>query len=280
MKLVAGLVVLVALSTQAQEYRTFTAADGRKLEARIIQYNGVTGKVQIERADKKKLTVGKEAFSEEDQAYILKWEATQAFLSPSKFKLDVKRVEVGTKKKTHDVDVGEEFAGGRRGGMSGVVTMATDKTTQYKYNLILENKGGSPIKNVMVEYRIFYEQEKAVPDEKANKGRDEEDPRPERYMAVNEQKVKSGNGRMKPLEPKEVRASATTAISILKRSANRPWGDLIDLKGDVSGVWFKLTMRGVDGKTHVREIASPESVMKKFPWDPPEDEDVQIQEKP
>ena len=72
-------------------------------------------------------------------------------MSPSRFELEVKRVEVDSSKKDHEVDIGEEFAGGRRGGESGVVTVAVDKTTQYKYTLIAENKGGFPLRNIMVE---------------------------------------------------------------------------------------------------------------------------------
>lgn len=279
MKRIIGITILMAIAAAAEDYRTFTAADGRTLKARVLEYNGTTDQVQIEREDGKKLTVAPAAFSEKDQKYIKSREAASAFMSASKFKLDISRDEVKNTRKDHEVDIGEEFSGGRRGGASGVVTVATDKTTQYKYKLSVENKSSVPLSNITMEYRIYYSQQKAVKDAEANEDRREDDPRPERHMAVDEDKVKDGRGRLNPVEPKETRDVATSAVTLLKRSANRQWGDMIDLKSSLSGVWIKLTMRGPDGQKLIREIASPESVMKKFPWDPPES-DEKIQQEP
>jgi hypothetical protein len=279
MKRLAGLIVLFAAAALADDYRTFTSSDGRTLKAKVIAYDSSTGKVQIEREDRKKLTVSSNAFSQKDQDYLQAWETAQVFMSPAKFKLEIEREEVKTTKKEHEVDVGEEFAGGGRrgGGESGVITVAIDKTTDYKYHLAMENKGGMPLKNIIMEYRIFYEQEKPVKDDKANKGRRENDPRPEYHVAVEQKKVKDGQSRLKPIEPKENRSVSTENVSLLKRSANRPWGDMIDLKSGLSGVWIKLTMKGPAGDKLIREIASPESVMNKFAWELP---DTQAEEAP
>lgn len=278
MRKLIGLFALIAMAAQADDsYRTFTAEDGRTLKARIIQYDSAGGKVQIEREDRKKLTVPATAFSEKDQNYIKAWEAAQAFMSTAKFKLEIEQDEVKSTKKEHNIDIGEESSGGRRGGESGVVTVAIDKNTQYRYTLAVENKSGVALKNIMLEYRIYYEQEKPVNDEKANKGRAEDDPRPERHMAVSENKVKDGRARVKTIEPKESRVIATGSATLLKRSASRPWGDKIDLKSNLSGAWIRLTMKGADGEKLVREIASPANIPKKFPWDPPDEELIQDQ---
>ena len=90
-------------------------------------------------------------------------------------------------------------------------------------------------------------------------------------MAVEQAKAKEGQSRIKPIEPKETKTFTTASVSLLKRSASRTWGDMIDLKSNLSGVWFRLTLKGPDGERLVREIASPESVSAKFPWEvPPE----------
>ncbi|VGO14214.1 hypothetical protein PDESU_02773 [Pontiella desulfatans] len=274
MKKLIGLFVFIATVALADDYRTFTSTDGRTLEAKIIRFDSATGKVMIERKDRKRITVAATAFSEQDQTYIENWNVADAFMSPSKFKLEIQREEVGSTKKEHEVDVGDEFSGGggRRGGGgdTGVIIVATDKITKYKYILSMENKSGVPLKNVIMEYRIYYEQQKAIKDEKANKGRAEDDTRPERYMAVDQQKAKEGQKRLKPLEPKKPATISTDTITLTKRSANRTWGDKIDLKAELSGAWIQLSMRGPNGEKLVRDIASPESVMKKFPWDVPE----------
>lgn len=278
MKQLIGLISMLALIAQANDgLRTFTASDGRSLEARILHYDNHSGKVQIERADKKKITVPATAFTDKDRAYIKSWYAAQMFGSTSKFKLELERDEADNSKKEHEVDFGEEFGGGRRGGPTGIQTAAIDKNTKYKFHLTLENKSDIPLKVYLMEYRIYYEQEKAVLDEKANKGRSEGDPRPERHMPLAEQKVKDGKARIGTIAPGETKTVSTGSITITKRSANRPWGKYIDLKGTVSGAWIRLTAKGPNGEKIVREISSPESIMKKFPWDVPEEEQAEEQ---
>lgn len=272
MKKLIGLFILMAMAVRADDgYRTFTAEDGRTLKARILRYDSTTGKVQIERDDRKRLTVPATAFSEKDQAYIKAWEVEQVFLSAVDFKLEIERDEVKKPKKEHEIDIDEGLSGGRRGGESGRVTVAIDQSTQYKFKLAAENKSGFPLKGITLEYRIYYDQQKPVKDEKANKSRSEDDPRPEQHMAVDQQKVKDGRARVKTIQSKESRNITVGSATLLKRSASRAWGDKIDLKSNLSGVWVKLTMKGANGKKVVREIASPESIPKKFPWDPPEE---------
>jgi hypothetical protein len=184
------------------------------------------------------------------------------------------REEVSSEKKDIEVDVGDGFGGGRRGGgESGVITIAVDKNTKYKFTLMLENKSKVELSNISLEYRIYYMQEKAVVDEKANKNRPEDSDRPDIHMAVEEEKVQDGRNRIKTLGPRQGQEISTTSVKVTKRSANRPWGENIDLKGEVHGAWIKLTFNGPDGKKLERDIAYPPSIPKKLPWDPPEEEE-------
>lgn len=269
MRILIGLLTLVAVITHAEDhYRTFTAKDGRTLNAKIIQYDAHADKLQIERQDKKKITVPSIAFSEKDQAYIKKWHIAQVFLSGTQFKIDVEREEVTSSKKEHEVDMSEGFGGSRR---SGIQTVAIDKNTQYKYTLLIDNQSDLSLQNVTMEYRIYYKQQMPVKDAKANKNRQEKDPRPEQYMAVDQDKVKDGKVRIEPIEPHSESELSTDSVTLLKRSSNRPWGDKVDLKSDLSGAWIKLTMRGPEGEILVREVASSSSIMKKFLWDAPQE---------
>jgi hypothetical protein len=265
---------MIATVSQADEFRTFTAEDGRTLKAKIISYNSASGKVTIEREDRKRIIVAATAFSKKDQTFIENWQVDEAFLSPTKLKLEIERDEVDSSKKNVEVDVGEESSGGGRrggGGMSGVVTVAVDKKTQYKYKLAMENKSGIPLDNMTMEFRIYYEQQKPEKDEKANKGRSKDETSPEKYMAVDQSKVKKGEKKIKTLAPKQSGTISTESVVLLQRSASYTWGENIDLKSDLSGVWIKLSMRGADGEMLVRDICSPESIMKKYPWDVPDE---------
>ena len=263
----------------AESLRTFTAADGRTLKARVISYDERKDRVEVQREDNRKLMVSPASFSEKDQTYIRKWYAAQIFMSSNQFKLEVKRNETGSIKKEHEVDVGEESGGGgRRGGVTGVITAAIDKRTTYKYGLTLDNKSNTQLNGMTIEYRVYYNQQKAELDEKANKGRTKDDVRPERYMAVDELKVKEARARLKSVEAKTSRTVSTTTVTLVDRSASRPWGDKIDLKSDLHGVWIRLTMKGPDGDVLTRDVASSNTIMKKFPWDVPEE--LLVQDKP
>jgi hypothetical protein len=276
MKKLIALFLFIIMSAQADEYRTFTVEDGRTLKARIIAYDATTGMVQIQRQDNNKLTVPTAAFSKKDQTYITAWQATQDFLSTSKLKLNLKRNEVKSWKKEHEADLSQIKLGKGGGKRDGIEVIATDDNTQYKYDLMIENKGSVPLKNVTVEDRVYYEQEKAVKDDDDKKRRKEsgQDDAEERvrYNAVNENKVKDGAARLKPIEPKETKTISTGSVTILKRTVDKPYQDKINLRGSLTGAWVRLTMKGPDGNTVVREIASPASIMKKYPWDQEEEQ--------
>jgi len=225
MKKLIVLFATLTLICQAEDsFREFTSQDGRKLKAKVISYDASSDKVKILREDQKTVTVNSTVFSEKDQAYIKDWSAIGIFTSTSKLKLDINRNEVKSSKKEREADLGERSGGGRRGGGdTGVQVVAVDKNTQYKFDLLLENKGGVPLKNLTMEYRIYYEQEKAVKDEKANEQRREDDRRPERYLAQAEDKVKDGKVKVGTIEPGESKEVSTGSVIIMKRSASRVW---------------------------------------------------------
>jgi uncharacterized protein YxeA len=266
---------LINLTVFADQFRTFTAQDGRTLKAKVLTYDAVSGKVQIEREDQKNLTVSSTAFSEKDQIYLSAWLAAQDFRSTSKLKLELKRNEVKSWKKEHEADLSQIKRGKGDGKRDGIEVIATDHNTQYKYDLLIENRGSVSLKNVIVEYRVYYEQEKAVKDEVDEKRRKEsgqEDAEERvRYNAVNENKVKDGAARLKPIEPKETKTISTGSVTILKRTVGKSYQDKINLKGSLAGAWVRLTMKGPDGQKIVREIARPASIMKKYPWNPEEE---------
>lgn len=270
MKIQIALALLFSVTALAQDtFRTFTVSDGRTLKAKILSYDERKEQVQIQREDKQKLTVSPTSFTEKDQTYIKKWYAAQVFMSPNLLKLELKRNESETTKKEHEVDM-SQLNSGRRGG-SGITQVAVDKRTPVKYDLTLKNASTAQLNNMMIEYRIYYDQQKPVLDEKANKNRPDDTDLPERYMAVDELKVKDGSARLKPAEPDSTRTVSTDSIILLNRAANRPYGDKITLKSNLHGVWVRLTMKGPDGEMLSRDIASSASIMKKFPWDLPEE---------
>lgn len=266
--IIAGL-AMYCVSIALAGMRTFTAADGRTLKAELVRYIEMKDIVELNREDGKKLTVSPAAFSEDDQKYIRKWYAGQVFLSESLFKLDVTRNEESKTKKNQEVDFSQTTG---PGSGRGTQLVAVDERTKYAINLTLENKSNVQLNNIMLEFRVYYDQQKAVIDEE-NQREDRPDGEPERHIAVDETKVKEGRTRLKPAEPDSERTvKPTTTVTLLKRSqSGRPYGDMINLKSDLQGAWIRLTMKDVDGKTLTRDVATSDSIMKKFPWETPEE---------
>ncbi len=272
MKKLVTLFVLIAAAVQAQDgYRTFTAGDGRTLEAKLISYDSNSGKTTIERKDRKRITVAATAFSEKDQRHIAKWAAGQIFLSESKLKLDLERDEVKSTKT--DLTINLEDYSNMRGG-SGTRNVGTDKKTQYRFLLSLSNTGGLPLERISMDYRIYYSQEKAVKDKEKSEA--QADDRPDIYEAVEQQKVREERGTIKLIEPRATKEVATKSVTVLNRTVSgRGIESRINLEGELHGVWIRLTMKGPDNEKLVREIAYPPSIPKKFPWNADEEQVVQ-----
>ncbi len=264
--------ILLGLASLASaDLRTFTALDGRTLKAQITDYNEPKGVVTIQREDGKSISVKPEAFSEKDQTYIRKWHEGQVFLSETKLQLDLKGKKGETTKQDHEVDYSEQSSG--RGSGRGTQIVAVDQRTKYDLNLTLKNISKAELKNIALEYRIFYEQQKPVLDEEANKNRptDDEDI-PDIYKAEDETKVREGKARLKPAEPGSDRTITPATFTLLKRSATgRGYGDKITLQSGFIGAWVRLTMKGADGETLTRDVYTSNTIPKKFSWETPEE---------
>lgn len=257
------ILLLTSAIAQANEFRTFTTQDGRTLKAAVTRYDTASGTLQIQREDGKKISVSVDTFSDDDKTYAAQWLAAQVFASTSQLKLDITREELKSSKTDLEIDLTDTDS--PRGG-SGIRNIGTDKNTQYRFILNMNNSSAVPLENLSMEYRLYYSQEKAELDKDASEKLPED--RPDIYKAVNEEKVKKSSGELKPLEAKGEKQVATKPVTLLKRTVNnRDYEDKINLKSDLHGIWIKVTMRGPDGERIVREIAYPPSIPGKFDWD-------------
>ena len=153
--------------------------------------------------------------------------------------------------------MGEELGGGGRrgGGATGVQTVAIDKNTQYKFKLLMENKSAVDLKNMTMEYRIFYEQESTGGDGKI----------------VTSPKVVSGVFDPQKLAPKAKKELTTESAVIRKTeySSNITYGGTTKEteRGDLHGIWVRITVKGAGGQSVVREVFDPKSIPNKFKWE-------------
>lgn len=264
MKMFTWILLLVCMTAGAQDqYRIFTTQDGRNLKAVVTMYDAISGKLQVQREDGKKVTVPISTFSEKDKVYAESWLAARTFESSSKLQLKITREEVKTTKSDIEVDMSENT--GPKGG-SGLRLIGTDKNTQYRFILNMKNSAAVPLENLSMEYRLYYAQEQAVLDKERSEK--QPDDRPDIYMAINKENVRKSSGKIKPIEARGEKQVATKPVNLLQRTINgRGMENNINLKSDLHGIWIKLIMEGPDGESIVREIAYPPSIPKKFDWD-------------
>ncbi|VGO14448.1 hypothetical protein PDESU_03010 [Pontiella desulfatans] len=151
--------------------------------------------------------------------------------------------------------------------------VAVDKNVRYRYDITLANRSNLRLEKLDLEYRIFYDQERAV--------REDGDDQPQQsrgnsrfggqqqgfYMAVAEERVESGRLQVDALAPHARKTLPTDSVTILNRNASSSAeGELIDLEGELNGIWVKVTMKAPDGTVREREVAVPKNIVKKYAW--------------
>jgi hypothetical protein len=122
-------VIAMALGAAAEEYRIFTSADGRMIQAKILMFNPVRKKIQLERDDGQKVWVEPGIFSGKDQDYIRGWIKASEFLQNSKLRITIDKHKKSEGKKGDNV----------------YYTIAFDNRTDMTY------------RNLKIEYRFYIE---------------------------------------------------------------------------------------------------------------------------
>ena len=155
---------LLAATSLAQETHTFSNAEGETLVDSIQKYDYEEALVTLE----KKGRVPLDTFSEADQAYIRLWNQIEGFKSTMRFKLDVQKstwakmkheqtitpyfmdiIQIpGKKTPNHHIIIAEDYE-----EYNAVYLEAEG------YSITLRNQNFFPIENVVVESKIYYEQE-------------------------------------------------------------------------------------------------------------------------
>lgn len=215
--------VLMAFeATAANTYRNFTDTQGRTIRGCVVAYNATKKVVTFQRDDRKTSRVPLAAFSEEDQAYILEWEATDCFLKSSSFKIDIDREKDENKEKS---------------GQTGAHDIHAEDT---HYAITFENRADVAMKDITVEYCIYYEQ---VEGKERNEG-----------VCYGDIKVDIIGSRSKKTCRTKV---VTTYKSELDGGYYYASGANSSQKGSVRGIKLRVHMKTQSGKKVTRESSLP-----------------------
>ncbi len=305
MKLTLHIIVLLLVSglVHAQELHTFTSPDGKTIEDQLIKYDFEHKIVTLDKNGKVPL----DTFSKADQEYILTWNMVMGFKSTMRFKTDLTKrnwARMKTEKSITPYWMDAVQVPGKSTPTHTVVLV--DDYEEYNalyieaegYSVTLKNQNFFPIENIVVESKVFFEQEYfTLPDDLFTSMENE-------YTdTITTNKVKFTSETIPVIIPREeVIVYSECAITIDHQvdrnslisetegdeddsgegddeedegedaeSIIEGFGDWDDhsrrRKGRVTGIWVRIGIKGTDGEMVWREMTNPSSLPKKVSWD-------------
>jgi hypothetical protein len=296
--------LIFAGTLQAQDLHTFSNADGKTLEDRILKYDFEEKMVTLDKNGKVPL----DTFSKADQDYILNWNMAMGFKSTMRFKTEIKKGSWARMKSEKTITpywMDAIQVAGKQTPTHLVIML--DDYEEYNaiymeaegYSITLKNQNFFPIENIVVESKIYFEQETFVlPDDLLQSMENE-------YTdTVTTNKVKFKSETIPVIIPREEMSLFSAASIIVDQQVDRNslvteseeegdddsgddedeeeeeeeveivvegMGDMDDhgrrRKGDLTGVWVRIGIKGPDGEMIWRELTDPTSLPKKVVWE-------------
>ena len=290
-KLLTSMIALLLTGAVYAQYDageyTFSNGEGKTLTDRIMKYDSEEKTVLLEKNGK----VPFDTFSKKDQAYILHWNQVNGFMSTMRFKLSVEKKRWGSMK--HEQTITPYFMDallipGKKTPNHNVVMVEDleEYTALYMqaegFSLKIRNQNFFPIENLVVESKVFYEQEIYItPDSLFVSSEDE-------YSdTITTNKIRYISETIPIIITREEVILHSECAIIIDQQIERTSlitdeDDSSDVtieglddyqdhnrrrKGRVHGAWFRVGIKGLDGEMIWREITSPSSLDDKVTWD-------------
>jgi len=205
------------------DYRDFTDASGREINAKLIRYDPIKKKVTIQRKGKGSTTVSISLFSEDDQKYIISWNKNKDFLSPQLLKVEF------TRNQSKNADTSRNDSWGE------------DKCYDCTFSIELENRSSVDFKQVKLEYVIFYTQD--------------------HYRNNDNDKKEEKSGRLHAQKTINILKKSTTNIETQKlHLTRRKVYRQTNLGFKMDGIIVKLRLKTDTGEAIYREIKFPDNL--------------------
>jgi hypothetical protein len=131
-------VLLLTAIANSEEFHSFTNEQGRIVKARLLKYDGGSGRIQLELSSGKKMWVSPKFFSPEDQAYIQGWVRAEPFRNTASLRILVTKQE-------------EPWKTTGKVGFSGDLR----KEKRISYTLNVKNNSRIDLKKLRMEYLLF-----------------------------------------------------------------------------------------------------------------------------
>lgn len=144
MAILINLIVCSSSSAITEEFRSFTDSKGRKIEAKLVEYNSKMQTVKLRLQNGKTAKIKISILSDNDQVLIKNWHASQYLLSKNAFRVNFtsKILESGTYSDMRDNwtpnSSGMDFE---------------DSAFEITFN----NMSANPLNEIRIRYILFYE---------------------------------------------------------------------------------------------------------------------------
>ena len=228
----ACVVCIAALQTSLPaetEYHDFLLKDGRSFRGRIVGYDHHRDLVSIQRPGKSLVKTAPAVFDEADRLRIKEWYIQHDFMS-DRF-LEISAVKQACKETTESSD-----------GKAG-------RIHRVGYIVSIKNKSNIALKNLQLEYGIYYNRRKVnLSSDSGNRGVEFE------RVHFNEIKPRS-------------RTDVKTVGVVVLTSGSPPTSiPLQSRKIYIEGIWLRITLPLSTGKTLVRDFCYPDNLSKHLTW--------------
>ena len=234
----------------ADEFRIFSDPQGRAIEAKIVKFDSVKGKIQVERKDGQRVWVQPEQFSKDDQAYIKEWISADQVLSETNLRVTFKKVKIESYNDKKD-----------SGGSTAQYNFSKGEVVQYE--ITLSNRSKLPVTDLKLESRFFVQFEKGD-NEKLK------DTKPTTIVV----------GVIAPGKSVTVKTGQLTVEDRYSRTAvygysNRYGNSTQEVTGynetkiseeKLLGLWLKVYGPEVDGERVVRDVLEPRGLDDDVSW--------------
>ncbi len=221
-------------------YHDFIGKNGKSLRAKVLAYDSCRKRVTLQKESGRTHKVDPGLFSDEDQTYIRNWLLARGFNSDSKFKVSARRKQFEVEREQHV----NKYTG---------IQNAQTTVKEIGYEILLENRITETLKNLTIEYCIYYEQERASGGKQ-----------------VTDDGVKHGVLHIGQLASRAQANLLTDPVKLFRHELNSDWhyysGAENTQKGKVIGIWLRVHLPLSDGQRITRQYSLPDSIKDKREW--------------
>jgi len=249
---------LVCCVIRADEpYRDFHDTQDRTVTAKIIKCDMKKGQVMVEMKDgKRRVTVPLAGFSDKDQTYIKQWYALNESLSESRIKIETKELTLEKRTEEDNSDAADSRSGSYIGNVQESI-----KYEEIAYEIVLQNRGSAPLKDLRIEYKIYYEQSKTTTGSP-------------KFV----QQIEYATIKIPELVNNKKVSFQTKPVEIYEEETILDPGMYYDMpptgaEGEVHGMRARLYITLPSGQEAMREFCEPSSLSEdRYPWEEKKEE--------